>query len=290
MFSESRSGAEGDGGEEAAGAGALFAVGEEEVATAGRAEVDDVNVARKESSGEELGAIGVAEVEKDVFRWRLMAGRGHVEPLERIGLVAGAEFVEIRRRIEELREELRGDFGADFVAAWADAGADGRDEVGRFAGEVHLHGADGFGDDAGERPSPTGMGGGDGALFGIDEKYGDAVGGLHAKEEAAAIGDESVATAERGRGRVEDVDDVGVDLFQGDEGQISSAEGGLQAPAVFEDVFSGVPVGEAEVEDFFTVERTDAAGTSGEAVKEEGEFAEGRDLHELEALAGARSP
>lgn len=84
-----------------------------------------MDIARVKSGGEELGAIGFAEVEEDVFRRRLVAGRGHVEPLERIGLVAGAKLVEIRGGVGELREELRGDFSADFIATGADAGADG---------------------------------------------------------------------------------------------------------------------------------------------------------------------
>lgn len=121
----SNSVAEGDGGKVATGAGALFAVREEDFRAAGGAEVHDVNVARLQSGGEKLGAIGFAEVKEDVFRRRLVAGRGHVEPLERIGLVAGTKLVEIRGGVGELREELRGDLRADFIATGADAGADG---------------------------------------------------------------------------------------------------------------------------------------------------------------------
>lgn len=40
----------------------------------------------------------------------------------------------------------------------------------------------------------------------------------------------------------------------------------MEAAAVFEDVFAGVPVGEAEIEDFFVVEGADAAGAGGETV------------------------
>jgi hypothetical protein len=43
------------------------------------------------------------------------------------------------------------------------------------------------------------------------------------------------------------MDDVGVDLFEGDELKIAGAEGGLEAAAIFEDVFAGVPIGEAEI-------------------------------------------
>ena len=40
----------------------------------------------------------------------------------------------------------------------------------------------------------------------------------------------------------------------------------LKATAVFEDVFFGIPFGEAEVEDFLRVLRADAAGLGAEAV------------------------
>ena len=94
-----------------------------------------------------------------------MAGGHHVEPLDRVGLVAGAEFVEVVGGIGELGEELGGDFGADFVAAWADAGADGGQKVAGVSAEVHLHFADGFGGDAGQGAAPAGGYGGDGGLF-----------------------------------------------------------------------------------------------------------------------------
>jgi hypothetical protein len=40
----------------------------------------------------------------------------------------------------------------------------------------------------------------------------------------------------------------------------------LEAPAVFFDVFGGVPVGEAEVEDLFVIDGGDAAGGGAEGV------------------------
>lgn len=265
-------------------AGALFAVGEEEVRAAGGAEVDDMNVARLQSGCKELGAIGFTEVEEDIFRRRLMAGRGHVEPLERIGLIAGAELIEIGGGVGELREELGRDFGANFVAARADAGADGGEEVAGAGGEVHLHGADSFGDDAGECATPTGVDGGDGALLGIDKEDWNTVGSLHGEEEARTIGEQGVPAAGFGGCGIENVDDVGVDLLQRDKRKIDGAKGGLEAAAVFENVFAGVPVSEAEVEDGVAVEKTDAVPAGGEAVTEPGQFGEGRNLDEFEAV------
>ena len=132
-----------------------------------------------------------------------MAGRHHVEPLDGIGLVAGAEFVEPFGGFGKLGEELGGDFRADFVTATANGRADGGEEVGGLGLEVHLHLADGLDDDAGQSAAPTGVNGSDGALFGVNEEDGDAVGGLDGQEEAGAVGGGGVSLADGGRGGVE---------------------------------------------------------------------------------------
>ena len=61
-------------------------------------------------------------------------------------------------------------------------------------------------------------------------------------------------------------------MFEGDEGKFLSAESGLEFFAVLEDVFASIPVGEAEVQDFATVEVGDAAGSGAKAMEEPGEF------------------
>jgi hypothetical protein len=184
---------EADDGEVAAGLGALFAVTEEEIGLAGGTEIADENVLGGEAGGEELGAIGFFQVEEDVFGRGLVAWGHHVEPLDGIGFVAGAEFVEPIGGIGELGVELGGNFGADLVTAAADRGADGGEKVGGLGFEVHLHLADGFDSDAGQGAAPAGVNGGYGALLGIDEKNGDAVGGLDTEEEAGAVGGGGIA-------------------------------------------------------------------------------------------------
>lgn len=49
------------------------------------------------------------------------------------------------------------------------------------------------------------------------------------------------------------MDDIRMDLLERDEREIGGIERGLESAAIFEDVFARVPVGEAEVEDFFVV-------------------------------------
>ena len=60
--------------------------------------------------------------------------------------------------------------------------------------------------------------------------------------------------------------------------------------AVFEDVFFGVPIGEAEIEEFFIVEGADAAGLGAETVDEPREFCEGGGLENLEAAGFMGDP
>ena len=269
---------------------ALFAVAEEEIGLAGGADVADEDVLGAEAGGEELGAIGFFQVEEDVFGRGLVAWGHHVGPLDGIGFVTGAEFVEPAGGAGELGVELSSDFGADFVTAAADRGADGSEQVGGFGFEVHLHLADGFEGDAGERAAPSGVDGGYDAVFGVDEEDGDAVGGLDAEEEAGAVGGGSVALAGLGGGGFEEMDYVGVDLFEGDELKIVGAEGGLEAAAVFEDIFARVPIGEAKIQHFFGFELADAAGAGAEAVDEPRDFAQGGDLEDLEAAGFAGDP
>jgi hypothetical protein len=279
-----------DGGHEAAAQGTLLAIAEEEVAAAGGAKVADEDVWSAETGADELGTIGFTEVEEDVFGRGLVAGGHHVQPLDGIGLVAGAEFVEPLGGFGELREELRGDFGANLVTATADRRADGGEEVGGHGFKLHLHLADGFDEDALERTAPTGMDGGDGAFFGVDEENGDAVGGLDGQEKAGAVGGRGIAAASVGRWCVEKVDDVGMDLFQGNEFEAGCAEGGLEAAAVLEDVFFGVPVGETQIEDFFGFHGADTAGFGAETVHEPGELCECGDLEDLNTLRAAHKP
>jgi hypothetical protein len=178
--------------------GAFLAVAKEEVAAAGGAEIADEDVLWAETGAEELGAIGFAEIEEDVLGRGLVAGGHPVEPLDGIWFVAGAEFVEPFRGLGKLGEELGGDFGADFVAAPANRGADGGEEVGRPGLKLHLHLAYRFDDDALKCAAPTGVDGGDGALFRVYEEDRDAVGGLHTEEKAGTVGGGGVALARLG--------------------------------------------------------------------------------------------
>jgi len=141
-----------------------------------------------------------------------VAGGHHIEPLDGIGFVAGTEFVEPFGGISKLRLKLDCDFGPDFVAAAADGRPDGGKEVGGLGFELHLHLPDSLRNDALERAAPTGVNGGDGALFRIDEENRDTVSGLYAQEEPGAVRCGGIALARFGGYGVKKMDDVGMDL------------------------------------------------------------------------------
>ena len=122
-------GSDSDCREQPAGLSGFFAVAEEQVGVAGGAKVADENICGAEAGGEELRAVGFAEIEADILGRRLVAGGHHVEPLQWIGFFAGAEFVEIFFGVGKLRGEFGDQFGADFVATAADGGAERGENV-----------------------------------------------------------------------------------------------------------------------------------------------------------------
>jgi len=180
---------------------------------AGGAEIAYKDVFFEKAGSYELRAIGFAKIEMDVLRGRLVAGRFHVEPLERIGLFAGAGLVEIVGSIGELRGEFGDEVSGDFVAAGTDRGADGGEEISGLAAELELHAADGFLGDARENAAPAGVNGGNRVFFWIDEEYRHAIGGLDTKENAGAVCGGGVAFADVGGGIRENANYVGVDLL-----------------------------------------------------------------------------
>ena len=120
------------GREEAARAVGFFAIAEEKAGVAGGAEVAREDICVAETGGEKLRAVGFAQIEANIFGWRLVARRHHVEPLQWIGFFARAEFVKIFLGVRKLRGEFRDEFGADFVAAPADRRTESRENVGRI--------------------------------------------------------------------------------------------------------------------------------------------------------------
>src|SRR5262249_35030280 len=86
--------ADADDRHQAAGRATFFAVAEKKIAAAGGTQIAYEDVLRAQPGIAELGTIGLAKIQHDALGRRLMARRGHVEPLQGVGLVAGAQFVE----------------------------------------------------------------------------------------------------------------------------------------------------------------------------------------------------
>ena len=64
----------------------------------------------------------------------------------------------------------------------------------------------------------------------------------------------------------------------------------MEAATILEDVFPAIPFGKTEIENFFSIQRADAAGAGAEAVDEPGDVVEGGDLENLEAAGLAGDP
>ena len=81
-----------------------------------------------------------------------------------------------------------------------------------------------------------------------------------------------------------------MNLFERDECKVPGADGGSKAAAIFEDVFAGVPIGKAQIEDELVVEIADAAGAGAESVDEPGKFLERLQLQDPQAARADELP
>ena len=113
---------------------------------------------------------------------------------------------------------------------------------------------------------------------------------MDAEEEAGTIGGRSVASAWFGGGGFEEVDYVGMDLLEEDELEIVGAQCGLEAAAVFEDVFLAIPFGKTEIEKSFAVMIRNTAGFGAETMDEPGELGESGRLEDSDAAHVALGP
>ena len=80
-----------------------------------------------------------------------------------------------------------------------------------------MHLADTLFDDAFHCAAPSGMKHADGAVFGINQHHGQAVGSLNCEEESGSCGDQAVSGEEFAGNRIDTVNDVGMDLAKRDQ-------------------------------------------------------------------------
>src|SRR2546425_449289 len=179
--------AEADDGHEVAGARTFFAIAEEKVSVAGRAKIADENIFLSDARFQKLPAIGLSQVEKNIFRRGLVSRRRHAEPLQWIGRISRAQFIKPLCGIRELRREGGRAFGAAFVATTANRRAESGDKVCGARAKLHLHAANRFLRDSSQRAAPAGVNGSHGVATRIDEKNRHAIGGLHAEKQTGTI-------------------------------------------------------------------------------------------------------
>ena len=166
---------------------ALFAVAEEKIAAAGSAKIAREEVSRAEPSGKELRAIGQAKIEMDASRQGPVARRGHIQPLERIRLIAGARLVEIFSAVGKLRRKFCDQLRPYLVAARPNGGSQCGEQVGWLAAELKLHAADSLFGDPREGAAPARMDRGDGTFFRVDKQNRHAVRRLNPEKQAGPI-------------------------------------------------------------------------------------------------------
>ena len=146
---------------------------------------------------------------------------------------------------------------AHFVAAGADARADGGQQLGRVAAELRLHGPHQRPRQVGHRPLPTGVAQTDGAMNGVVEQDGRAVGETHGQDAAGLVGDEAVNVVNPGAvlGRRHAGDGRAVHQVGVDDSVGVAAEEAVGATPVGVDALALVGHGHAQVE---RVERRNA--------------------------------
>lgn len=243
-----------DDRQEAADDAGFFAITEEKIAAASSAQIADDNAFHAQAYIKELCSICLAKIQQNVLRRRLVAGRSHVEPLQRVRFVTSAQFVKPVRSLWELRAKLRGDLSTNLIAAAADGRADSREQIRRSGSKLHLHFADGLCDDALQCAAPTRMNRGNRTVFGVDQKNRNTVCGLNREQQPRTICRGGVAAAWCCGWSFENVRNIGVNLAECGELHGFGAKRGLKTEAVLLDVFLGIPFRKAKIQDFFAAE------------------------------------
>jgi len=219
-----------------------------------------------------------------------MARGPHIEPLQRIGLVTRAGFVEVFRGVGELGGELRDQLGPNLVAARADRRTNCGQQIRRAAGEFPLHGTDGFLCDASESAPPSRVDCGDRALSWIDKEDWHAIRGLNGEQESRARGGGSIADAGRIGSGVENLNGVGVNLLESDQAERFAGDTILKSGAVFRDVIAGIPVGKTQIQNILPIQRADSPFAAAETMNQPREFSERREPKNAKTVRGFQGP
>ena len=149
-----------------------------------------------------------------------MTGSAHVHEEQRISFAYWIGVFDLAEEVAcvfKLRLEFRFDLLAHFIAALLNPRSDGGNNIFRPGAVFAPHHAKPFLRNAGYRSTPAGVKCSNGFVFRIGNQDGKAVGGENAKSNSGNIGDHAIAGESFSRKRGDDVNDVRVDLAQGDQ-------------------------------------------------------------------------
>ncbi len=167
----------------------------------------------------QLAAIGFDQVQKDACRQLAVARSAGREEQQRVFFADGIRFLDLAEEISgvgELGLEVVSYFCAHLVAAAMDPRADGSSNVPGPGTEATAHFTDPLLDDSVDCPAPAGMKNAHRAMFGIDKHDRKAVGGLDGEQNSGCVGDQTVAGKRFSRWFRYTMDEIGMNLPQGD--------------------------------------------------------------------------
>lgn len=86
------------------------------------------------------------------------------------------------------------------------------------------------------------------------------------------------------------MNDVGMNLAEPAKRHVTSGEGGLEAAAVFENIFLRVPLSETKIQDLFATKIAHAARTRAESMHQPRNFGQRSSLKQAQATHSAFRP
>lgn len=86
------------------------------------------------------------------------------------------------------------------------------------------------------------------------------------------------------------MNDIGMNLAEPTKRHVTSGEGGLEAAAVFENIFFPVPLSETKIQDFFAAKIAYAAWTRAESMDQPRDFGQRSSLQHAQAALSVFRP
>src|SRR5580698_90272 len=268
----------------------FLAVAEQPIHVARRAKLRHKNILLQHSGLKQLQLVRLLQIEQHLLRGRLMPRRHHVQPLQRVRLVARPQLIKKFRCIGKLRGEIRRNLCPDFVAAPANRRPDRREQILRLRPKLHLHLPDRLRHDPCQRPAPPRVNRRHDALLWIDHQHRRTIRRPHSEQQSFAIRRERIALALLTRRRIENPNHIRMNLVQRHKIQIARANRRLKSLLVCFDVLALVPFHRAKIQNFFTIDLADATLPHGKSMRQPRQFVERGSLQRRHAALRPLDP